>query len=138
MSPPADDAVYAQMPGQFNAELHDRFLGPIYPFAFACLTFAFLGSPRTTRQSRNFSMGCAIGAVFAIRLAGFALSVMAAKTASAALVQYLMLAAAIGASIWIIVSGVVIEPPAGLMEAINRSNARLLRWSRLGRRPVAT
>ena len=138
MWPPADDAVYAQMPGQFNAELHDRFLSPIYPFAFACLTFAFLGSPRTTRQSRNFSMGCAIGAVFAIRLAGFALSVMAAKTASAALVQYLMLAAAISASIWIIVSGVVIEPPAGLMEAINRSNARLLRWSRLGRRPVAT
>jgi lipopolysaccharide export system permease protein len=75
--------------------------------------------------------------VFTIRLAGFALSVMAAKTASAALVQYLMLAAAIGASIWIIVRGVVIEPPAGLMEAINRSNARLLRWSRLGRRPVA-
>lgn len=138
MWPPAGDAVYAQMPGQFNAELHDRFLSPIYPFAFACLTFAFLGSPRTTRQSRNFSMGCAIGAVFAIRLAGFALSVMAAKTPSAALVQYLMLATAIGASVWIIVSGVVIEPPAGLMEAINRSNARLLRWSRLGRRPVAT
>lgn len=138
MSPPPGDPVYAQMPGQFNAELHDRFLSPIYPFAFACLTFAFLGSPRTTRQSRNFSMGCAIGAVFAIRLAGFALSVMAAKTPSAALVQYLMLATAIGASVWIIVSGVVIEPPAGLMEAINRSNARLLRWSRLGRRPVAT
>ncbi|MBC7582211.1 MAG: LPS export ABC transporter permease LptF [Tardiphaga sp.] len=138
MSPPPGDPVYAQMPGQFNAELHDRFLSPIYPFAFACLTFAFLGSPRTTRQSRNFSMGCAIGAVFAIRLAGFALSVMAAKTSSAALVQYLMLATAIGASVWIIVSGVVIEPPAGLMEAINRSNARLLRWSRLGRRPVAT
>jgi lipopolysaccharide export system permease protein len=138
MWPPADDPVYAQMPGQFNAELHDRFLGPLYPFAFACLTFAFLGSPRTTRQSRNFSMGCAIGAVFTIRLAGFALSVMAAKTPLAALVQYLMLAAAIGISFWIIAVGVVIEPPAGLMEAINRSNARLLRWSRLGRRPVTT
>ena len=47
------------------------------------------------------------------------------------------LAAAIGLSLWIITVGVVIEPPAGLMEAINRSNARLLRWSRLGR-PVAT
>ena len=38
-----------------------------------------------------------------------------------------MLVAAIGASLWIIVGGVVIEPPAGLIEAINKSNARVLR-----------
>jgi lipopolysaccharide export system permease protein len=138
MSPPPGDAVYAQMPGAFNAELHDRFMAPLYPLAFAALTFAFLGSPRTTRQSRNFSMGSSIAAVFGLRMIGFACSVMAAKTAYAALFQYVMLFTAIGVSVWIIAFGVVIEPPAGLMEAINRSNARLLRWSRLGRRPVAT
>jgi lipopolysaccharide export system permease protein len=38
-----------------------------------------------------------------------------------------MLFAAVGASLWIIVGGIVIEPPAALMEAINKSNARLLR-----------
>ena len=38
-----------------------------------------------------------------------------------------MLFAAIGAGLWIIVGGIVIEPPAALIEAINRSNARLLR-----------
>jgi lipopolysaccharide export system permease protein len=38
-----------------------------------------------------------------------------------------MLIAAIGVSFWIIIGGIVIEPPAALMEAINRSNARLLR-----------
>jgi lipopolysaccharide export system permease protein len=38
-----------------------------------------------------------------------------------------MLLAAIGASFWIIVGGIVIEPPAAAMEAINKSNARLLR-----------
>jgi len=38
-----------------------------------------------------------------------------------------MLAAAIGLSFWIIIWGVVVEPPATLMEAINKSNARLLR-----------
>jgi lipopolysaccharide export system permease protein len=138
MSPPPGDPVYAQMPGAFNAELHDRFMAPLYPFAFAALTFAFLGSPRTTRQSRNFSMGSSIAAVFGLRMIGFACSVMAAKTAYAALFQYLMLFTAIGVSVFIIAGGIVIEPPAGLMEAINRSNARLLRWSRLGRRPVAT
>jgi lipopolysaccharide export system permease protein len=41
--------------------------------------------------------------------------------------QYLMLVIAIGASLWIIVGGIVIEPPAALLEAINKSNARLLR-----------
>jgi lipopolysaccharide export system permease protein len=125
--PAADDPVYLQSPGQFRAELHDRFMSPIYPFAFAALTFAFLGAPRTTRQSRNFSMGSSILAVFGLRMAGFACSVMAVKSPLAPLIQYLMLAAALGASIWIIVGGIVLEPPAALMEAINRSNARLLR-----------
>ena len=127
ISPPEDDPVYKQLPGQFRAELHDRFLSPIYPFAFAALTFAFLGAPRTTRQSRNFSIGGSILAVFGLRMAGFACSVMAVKSPVAPVVQYLMLFAAIGASLWIIIGGIVLEPPPMLIEAINRSNARLLR-----------
>src|SRR5256714_56671 len=127
LSPPTNDPVYVQLPGQFRAELHDRFMAPIYPFAFAALTFAFLGAPRTTRQSRNFSMSSAILAVFGLRMAGFACSVMAVKSPPPPLLQYLMLTVAIGASLWIILGGIVVEPPAALMEAINKSNARLLR-----------
>jgi lipopolysaccharide export system permease protein len=127
LSPLANDPVYMQLPGQFRAELHDRFMAPIYPFAFAALTFAFLGAPRTTRQSRNFSISSAILAVFGLRMAGFACSVMAVKSPLAPVVQYLMLTLAIGASLCIILGGVVLEPPAALIEAINRSNARLLR-----------
>ncbi|HLG80161.1 MAG TPA: LPS export ABC transporter permease LptF [Bradyrhizobium sp.] len=134
MDPAEDDPVYKQVPGQFRAELHDRFMSPIYPFAFAALTFAFLGAPRTTRQSRNFSIGGSILAVFGLRMAGFACSVMAVKSPAAPLVQYLMLAAAIAVSIWAIIGGIVIEPPPALLEAINRSNARL---ARLFRRPAA-
>jgi lipopolysaccharide export system permease protein len=102
-------------------------MAPIYPFAFAALTFAFLGAPRTTRQSRNFSIGGSILAVFGLRMAGFACSVMAVKTPLAVGAQYLMLVAAIGASLWIIIGSIVVEPPAALMEAINKSNARLAR-----------
>src|ERR1700675_5040911 len=51
LSPPADDPIFEKLSGQFNAELHDRLLSPGYSFAFAVLTFAFLGTPRTTRQS---------------------------------------------------------------------------------------
>src|SRR5215475_11606086 len=127
LDPDENDPMYKQLPGQFRAELHDRFMSPIYPFAFAALTFAFLGAPRTTRQSRNFSIGGSILAVFGLRMAGFACSVMAVKSPIAPLVQYLMLFAAIGASLWIIFDSIVLEPPAALIEAINKSNERLLR-----------
>jgi lipopolysaccharide export system permease protein len=137
LSPAEDDPVYSQIPGQFRAELHDRFMAPLYPFAFAALTFAFLGAPRTTRQSRNFSIGTSILAVFALRMAGFACSVMAVKSPLAPVVQYLLLFAVIAASLWIIVGGIVLEPPAALIEAIDRSNARLLRLLGLFRRPAA-
>ena len=127
IAPPENDPIYKQIPGQFRAELHDRFMSPIYPFAFAALTFAFLGTPRTTRQSRNFSIGGSILAVFALRAAGFACSVMTVNSPFAAVFQYLMLFVAISAGLWIIIAGAVLEPPAALLEAISRSNARLLR-----------
>src|SRR5450631_127133 len=127
LSPAADDPVYIKTPGQLRAELHDRFMAPIYPFAFAALTFAFLGAPRTTRQSRNFSITGSILAVFGLRIAGFACSVMAVKSPFAPAVQYLMLLAAVVIGLWVIIGGIVIEPPAALIEAINKSNARLLR-----------
>lgn len=127
LSPSEDDPVYKQIPGQFRSALHDSLLAPIYPFAFAVLTFAFLGAPRTTRQSRNFSIGSSIIAVFGLRMAGFACSVMAVKSPGPVLLQYAMVFGAIGVGLWMIVGGIVVEPPPGLMEAINRSNARIAR-----------
>jgi lipopolysaccharide export system permease protein len=135
IAPAEDDPVYKDVPGQFRAELHDRFMSPIYPFAFAALTFAFLGAPRTTRQSRNFSIGSSILAVFALRMIGFACSVMAVKSPLAPAVQYLMLFGAIGVGLWLIIGGIVVEPPPAVMEAINKSNASLLR---LFGRPATT
>ncbi|MBN9004179.1 MAG: LPS export ABC transporter permease LptF [Rhizobiales bacterium] len=135
IDPDPKDPLVQQLPGQFRAELHDRFMAPLYPFAFAALTFAFLGTPRTTRQSRNFSIGASIAAVFGLRMAGFALSVMAVKSAMAPLVQYLLLFGSISVGLWLIIAGIVIEPSAALMEAVNRSNARLLRL--LGRPATA-
>jgi lipopolysaccharide export system permease protein len=52
------------------------------------------------------------------------------KSLAAAAVQYLMLFAGIGVGFWIIIAGVVIEPPAALIEAINRSNERIFRFFR--------
>src|SRR5260221_2508694 len=126
LSPADDDPVDTQFPGQFRAELHARFMSPIYPFAFAALTFAFLGAPRTTRQSRNFSIGSSILAVFGLRMAGFACSVMAVKSPLAPIVQYSMLAGGVGPGLWILLAGVVGEPPAPPLPASKKSKARLL------------
>ena len=59
---------------------------------------------------------------------------MTVKTPAAALIQYSMLFVAIAVGLWMIVGGIVVEPPAALIEAINRSNARI---ARLFGRPVA-
>ena len=126
LAPNPDDPMY-KLSGQFRAELHDRFMAPLYTIAFATLTFAFLGTPRTTRQSRNFSITGSILVVFGLRMAGFACSVITVKSPSAALVQYLMLVGAIAFGMWVILSGVVIEPPATLFERINTFNSRLQR-----------
>src|ERR1700748_1374780 len=134
MWPNPDEKVYKELPGQFRAELHDRFLAPIYPFAFAALTFAFLGAPRTTRQSRNFSIGGSIFAVFGLRMAGFAWSVLAVESPVAAVVQYSLTLSAIAIGVWIIVYGLVMKPPAGLFETFNKSLARM---QRLFGRPAA-
>ena len=125
--PPADDPIFKQYAGPFRAELHDRLVAPIYPFAFVALTFAFLGAPRTTRQSRGFAIVSTILAIGGLRMVGFACSVLAATSITAVIVQYLVLASAIGASIWIIVRGIVIEAPPAALEFINTWTARLTR-----------
>jgi lipopolysaccharide export system permease protein len=67
-------------------------------------------------------------------MAGFACSVMTVKTPTGAIVQYTLTLAAIGIGLWIIVGGLVIEPPAILIETLNKS---LVRLQRLFRRPAA-
>lgn len=134
MFPEPSDPIVQQFAGQLRSELHDRLMGPLYPLAFAVMTFAFLGAPRTTRQSRNFSIGSAIATTFALRAAGFACSVVAVRSAIAVPVQYALLAGTTAISLWIIIGGVVIEPPARIVEAIGRVSAFA---ARLFRRPVA-
>jgi lipopolysaccharide export system permease protein len=133
--PEANDPLYARLPTQFRSEMHDRLLAPIYPFVFAAITFAFLGLPRTTRQSRNFSMTGAILLAFSVRLGGFACSILTSRSPFAAVIQYLLLGATMGGSVWMIARHVVIEPPARLLEGINALNVSL---ARLVRRPLPT
>ena len=126
VAPPPDIASTARGPGEFRAELHDRLFAPIYPLVFALLAFAFLGMPRTTRQSRNFAISAMLLAVLVLRIAGFACSTIAVSYAVAVLVQYAMLITVGGISVWMILSGAIIEAPSGLLEAITSMGQRLV------------
>lgn len=124
-SPDPEDPQYKEQPGQFRAELHDRLLGPVYPFAFVLIAFAFMGAPRTTRQSTAWSITGVIFAVSGLRLIGFACTVFALKYAIAPLVQYLAVFGSMGASLYAISRGLIIEPPAFMLKAVAAINDRV-------------
>jgi lipopolysaccharide export system permease protein len=98
----------------------------MYPLAFVVLAYAYLGAPRTTRQSRTMSLLGAIGAVAVLRMVGFASAVFAVHVPAAILAQYLSLVIAVGFGLWAIGRSVVIEPPAFLLNAINAVAARVM------------
>lgn len=112
--------------GEFTSELHDRLFAPLYPAAFALLAFAFLGLPRTTRQSRNFALSIMVLSVLVVRIAGFALSTMAVNHPLSIAVQYGLLLSVCVVSVTMILGGLVVDPPAGLAEAIGKLARRLV------------
>ena len=120
MRPDPNDPQYKEQPGQFRAELHDRLLAPIYPFAFVLIAFAFLGAPRTTRQSPAWSIAAVIFAVSTLRLIGFASTVFTLKYPFAVLIQYFAVGGTIAACLYSISRGLIIEPPAFLTTATGR------------------
>ena len=76
--------------GRFRAELHDRFVNPLYPFAVLAAGFVALGSARNTRQSRTQAIIFAIIAVIAMRISSFGASTLAVRSAGAVALIYLV------------------------------------------------
>jgi lipopolysaccharide export system permease protein len=127
LNPDPQDPMFKQFPGQFRADMHDRLMAPLYPFAFMALTFAFLGAPRTTRQSRAITMSGAIITLSLLRLAGFACTVLAATSVLAAPFQYAMLLATIAFSAFAISRVIALEPPPIVLDTLNNAVERMSR-----------
>jgi lipopolysaccharide export system permease protein len=118
-TPDPNEPLFKLAPGQFRAELHDRILGPIYPFAFLVLAYSFLGAPSTTRQSRIWSILALTGGVVTLRLMGFISSIVGVTIPFLIIFQYLIVAATIGVGLHAISRGRLIEPPAVLVNCVN-------------------
>jgi lipopolysaccharide export system permease protein len=131
-----DDPSLADRPEQLRAELNDRITAPLYPLVFAVLAFAYLGAPRTTRQSRNLSLLSAIGAVALLRAAGFVGMLAGTRVPVALLIPYAALTAAVAFGYWGISRGVIIEPPAFIVDAVTAFIERVSeRTARLAGQP---
>jgi lipopolysaccharide export system permease protein len=123
--PDPKDQNYIEQPGQFRAELHDRLMAPFYPIAFVVIAYAYLGAPRTTRQSRTLSIVGAIGGVALLRLIGFVSTVFGAAIPWMLALQYLAVATAIGAGFYVIRRGLILEPPAFISDWLATLTERL-------------
>jgi lipopolysaccharide export system permease protein len=127
LDPDPKDPLYSEQPGQFRAELHDRLVAPLYPIAFAIIAFTYLGAPRTNRQSRTLSMLGAIGGVALVRLIGFVCTVFGATLPWLLPVQYLVILAACGGGLFVIRRGLILEPPAFILNWLTALTERVTR-----------
>jgi len=125
--PDPKDPLYSEQPGQFRAELHDRLFAPVYPVAFVVIAFAYLGAPRTNRQSRTISMLGAIGGVALLRLIGFASTVFGANIPWLLSMQYVAVLLAFGLGFYVIRAGLIIEPPAFVTNWLDALSERISR-----------
>jgi lipopolysaccharide export system permease protein len=110
--PERSAAEFADQPNQVRAEFHDRITAPLYPLAFVVLSYAYLGAPRTTRQSRTMSLLGAMGAVAVLRGLGFIGMIAGVHTPIALALPYAGMIAAFVLGYLAISRGVIIEPPA--------------------------
>jgi lipopolysaccharide export system permease protein len=119
--------TFSDEPDQIRAEFHDRLTAPLYPLAFVVMTYAYLGAPRTTRQSRSMSLMGAISVVAALRGLGFVGMIAGVHTPIALALPYLALTAAFVLGYLAISRGVIIEPPAFIANAITAVMERVAR-----------
>jgi lipopolysaccharide export system permease protein len=110
LAPNREETYFHVHRGRFRAELHDRFIGPLYVLSFMLIGFAALGKAQTTRQGRGFAMGTAVIAVLALRIAGFALSSLMARSAAFVPVGYLLPLGTVACCLVMIFAGHRLEP----------------------------
>jgi lipopolysaccharide export system permease protein len=127
VNPDSEDPYVKANGPRIRTELHDRLVAPIYPLAFAVLTFAILGAPRTTRESRGLSLALAIALVTALRMSGFAGIVFGTRVPFAISIVYLGLFVAFGFGLLLISRGTIVEPPEWAVRGLSALQARFMR-----------
>lgn len=129
--PDPDDAAYKRAPGQFSAELHERFSNPLYPFAFVLLALAFAGQAESTRQSRVQNVVIAFLLAIGTRLGGLAVNNLVVLKPSSVVLMYILPLAGITIGLLMMTVG------ARLFSNLSLPNPFAVLAERLARRRVA-
>jgi lipopolysaccharide export system permease protein len=97
ISPEPDSANFKRNPGQFRAELHERFSNPLYALAFVMIALAAVGQAQSTRQNRGQALAVAFVGALICRLSGLAINNVVVLQPSAVPLMY---AIPISAILW--------------------------------------
>jgi lipopolysaccharide export system permease protein len=127
--PAANDKVAIDDAPRFRAELHKRLSTPLFPIAGFVIAFAFLGRPRTTRQSRGLSIATASTAFLAVELVGLGSAGLVERTALATPLPYVFPLAAIAGGLFVILNNVETRMPIALQRFADNVAARMERLS---------
>jgi lipopolysaccharide export system permease protein len=100
MRPDPQDEYAMRNLGAMRAELHDRFVNPLYALVFGLVAFAALAKPRTTRQGRGLAIAGAVGIILLIRVAGFGIAALVTRQPAAVVLLYAIPIATILVSAW--------------------------------------
>jgi lipopolysaccharide export system permease protein len=125
--PRQDEPLYIAQPDQYRSELSDRLATPLYPLAFAILTYMFLGPPQTTRQSRALAMMGLISSATVLRMVGFASVIVGVRVPSLLALQFIALACTIVGGLLQISRGKTIEHGAIVTRVATAISDRIAR-----------
>jgi lipopolysaccharide export system permease protein len=120
-----DPAAVRQEESRIRVELHKRLSTPLYPLAAFVIPFAFLGLPRTTRQTRGASMAGAGFVFLVIELAGFGTWGFVQRNALAWPLPYIVPLSAIIPAVLACTGVFEFSMPASLQRHIDAISARL-------------
>jgi lipopolysaccharide export system permease protein len=127
LDPDPSEVNTKQKRAEIRAEIFDRLMGPIYPFVFAIIAFAYLGAPRTTRESRTSALGGAIAGILLVRLIGFASTIVGVNYPIFLSVQFIVAGLAAAGGLYAIMRGTGIEPPAFVKDRLTALSERIAR-----------
>ena len=140
VNPEPGSKSFEKNPGQFTAELHERFASPLYPLAFVLVALAAVGNAQSTRQNRTRNLAAGFAAGAGIRLVGLGLNNIVAVPPALVPLLYALPVLAMVLSTLVILSGRRQRPGPSLGDRIADRTADILApvRNRLKRRMPAT
>ncbi len=112
---------------RIRVEIHKRLSTPIYPIAAFVIPFAFLGLPRTTRQSRSAAVAGAGIAFMTIEIAGFGTWGFVQRNEFASPLPYLVPFSGIVPGLLAIAGLIELSVPASFQKLVDAVIARIQR-----------